>query len=100
MQQKEIVPSFSLVTINILNDLSLWMERGPLLVEQLAELDPDLIAMQEVRLQGESSNAHWIAEQLNQCKNPILSSSGLSQDRDLCKEGGDCNSQSFSSETS
>ncbi|HIE57075.1 MAG TPA: endonuclease/exonuclease/phosphatase family protein [Anaerolineales bacterium] len=58
--------SFSLVTINILNDLSLWPVRGPLLVEQLAALSPDLIAMQEVSLQGESSNAHWVAEQLNQ----------------------------------
>jgi endonuclease/exonuclease/phosphatase family metal-dependent hydrolase len=61
--------SFSLVTINILNDLSLWKARGPLLVEQLAELNPDLIAMQEVSLHGESSNAHWVAEQLNR-RNP------------------------------
>lgn len=60
------MPTFSLVTINILNDLSLWKRRGLLLVEQLAELDPDLVAMQEVTLQGESSNAHWVAEQLNQ----------------------------------
>jgi endonuclease/exonuclease/phosphatase family metal-dependent hydrolase len=60
--------TFSLVTINILNDLSLWKQRRMLLVDQLAELDPDLIAMQEVRLKGESSNAHWVAEQLNQCR--------------------------------
>lgn len=60
------MPNFSLVTINILNDLSLWDERGPVLVEQLAELDADLIALQEVSLQEETSNAHWIAEQLNQ----------------------------------
>ncbi len=60
------MPNFSLVTINILNDLSLWRARGSELVEQLAELDPDLIAMQEVSLQGESSNAHWVADQLNQ----------------------------------
>lgn len=57
--------NISLVTINILNDLSLWKKRGALLVEQLADLNPDLIAMQEVSLQGESSNAHWIVEQLN-----------------------------------
>jgi endonuclease/exonuclease/phosphatase family metal-dependent hydrolase len=62
---REIVPIFSLVTVNILNDLSLWKERGPLLVKQLAELDADLIAMQEVSLQGDSSNAHWVADQLN-----------------------------------
>jgi endonuclease/exonuclease/phosphatase family metal-dependent hydrolase len=59
------VIEFSLVTINILNDLSLWETRGPLMVDQLAALDPDLIAMQEVSLQNQSSNAHWVAEQLN-----------------------------------
>lgn len=60
------MPNFSLVTINILNDLSLWEARGPLLVAQLAALDADLIAMQEVTLEDDSSNAHWIADQLNQ----------------------------------
>ena len=66
---KETVPNFSVVTINILNDLSLWRERGPLLVDQLFALDADLIAMQEVSLQGEdSSNAHWLAERLNECR--------------------------------
>ncbi len=60
------MPNFSLVTINILNDLSLWEARGVLLVEQLAQLDADVIAMQEVSLENEISNAHWIAEQLNQ----------------------------------
>jgi endonuclease/exonuclease/phosphatase family metal-dependent hydrolase len=62
------MPNFSLVTINILNDLSLWEARAPLLVEQLAELEADLIAMQEVTLQDEGSNAHWIADQLNQLR--------------------------------
>lgn len=62
------MPNFSLVTINILNDLSLWKERGPLLVEQLYALNADLIAMQEVNLQDESSTAHWLAEQLNLCR--------------------------------
>ncbi|MFC1996416.1 endonuclease/exonuclease/phosphatase family protein [Chloroflexota bacterium] len=61
-----IVPNFSLVTINILNDLSLWEQRGILMVEQLYKLNPDLIAMQEVSLIGETSNAHWLADQLNQ----------------------------------
>ena len=60
------MPIFSLVTINIFNDLSHWGQRRKLLEEQLAELDPDLIAMQEVRLHGESSNAHWLADHLNQ----------------------------------
>lgn len=34
-------------------------------MDQLTELNPDLIALQEVSLQGETSNAHWIADQLN-----------------------------------
>ena len=63
--------TFSLVTINILNDLSLWKQRRILLVDQLDKLNPDLIAMQEVSLKGESSNAHWLCEKLNQRqKNP------------------------------
>lgn len=57
---------FSLVTINILNDLTFWEVRGSLLVEQIIELNPDLIALQEVSLQRGGSNAHWIAEKLNQ----------------------------------
>jgi endonuclease/exonuclease/phosphatase family metal-dependent hydrolase len=60
------VPKLSLVTINILNDLSLWNERGRLLVDQLAFLDPDLIALQEVSIVSDSSNAHWLANELNQ----------------------------------
>jgi endonuclease/exonuclease/phosphatase family metal-dependent hydrolase len=60
------LPNFTLVTINILNDLSLWRQRRVLLVEQLTALAPDLIALQEVSLKGESSNAHWLADQLNQ----------------------------------
>lgn len=56
---------FSLVSINILNDLSRWRQRRGLLVEQIAELQPDLIAIQEVSIRGKSSNAHWLAEQLN-----------------------------------
>lgn len=63
-----VLSTFSLVTINILNDLSLWEQRSKLLVDQLAKLDADLIAMQEVRLKGESSNAHWLCEMLNQCR--------------------------------
>ncbi|MEN8171697.1 MAG: endonuclease/exonuclease/phosphatase family protein [Chloroflexota bacterium] len=55
----------SLITINILNDLSRWRQRRGLLVEQLSECQPDLIALQEVTIQGKSSNAHWLVEQLN-----------------------------------
>jgi endonuclease/exonuclease/phosphatase family metal-dependent hydrolase len=65
------MPTFSLVTINILNDLYLWKQRGILLVEQLAGLDPDLIAMQEVSLRRGASNAHWVADQLNQRRDDL-----------------------------
>ena len=63
-----VLSTFSLVTINILNDLSLWEQRSTLLVDQLEKLNADLIAIQEVRLKGESSNAHWLCEMLNQCQ--------------------------------
>ena len=59
------MPEFSLVTINILVDLSRWNQRRELLLDQLAELDSDLVALQEVSLSGNSSNAHWLAENLN-----------------------------------
>ena len=59
------MPEFSLVTINILVDLSRWNQRRELLLNQIAELSPDLIALQEVSLLGNSSNAHWLAENLN-----------------------------------
>ena len=59
---------FSIVTINILNDLAMWGKRCHLIVDQLADLRPDLIAMQEVSSKGNSSNAHWLAQELNQRK--------------------------------
>jgi len=62
------VTEFSVVTINILGDLSKWGKRRRLLVEQLAAINPDLIALQEVSLKGRSSNAHWLAQELNQLK--------------------------------
>jgi endonuclease/exonuclease/phosphatase family metal-dependent hydrolase len=62
------VAKFSLVTINILKDLAYWQSRSVLLIEQLSALEPDLIAMQEVSLMGKSSNAQWLCEKLNQCR--------------------------------
>ncbi len=56
----------SIVTINILVNLSLWKKRRTLLVDQLADLNPDIIALQEVSLKGKISTAHWIAAELNQ----------------------------------
>ena len=57
--------TFSLISINILSDLSRWWQRRGLLVEQLADCQPDIIAIQEVSIRRNSSNAHWLAEQLN-----------------------------------
>lgn len=50
------------VTFNLLNDLTFWDERAPLIVEHLAALAPDLIALQEVSLP--SNNAAWLAGRL------------------------------------
>lgn len=60
-------------TANILSDLSRWEERGPLLVQGLAEAGPDIIALQEVNLHANSRGANaarldtatWLAERLN-----------------------------------
>jgi endonuclease/exonuclease/phosphatase family metal-dependent hydrolase len=59
------MPAIRVVTINILRDLSRWGERGPLLAESLAELQPDLIALQEVKLP--ENTAQWLADHLNSC---------------------------------
>lgn len=60
--------NFSVLTINILNDLTRWRKRRHLLVDQISELNPALIALQEVSLKRGSSNAHWLAQELNQRK--------------------------------
>ena len=50
------------VTINILADLALWDDRRALLVKGLADLQADLIALQEVNI---SANNHlWLAGRL------------------------------------
>ncbi len=53
---------FKIVTINILDDLSHWLARRRLLAEGLAQLKPDLVAVQEVRLP--QNPAQWLAEQI------------------------------------
>ena len=62
------VTEFSVITINLLVDLSQWGKRRILMVDQLAAINPDLIAVQEVSLKGNSSNAHWLAQELNSRK--------------------------------
>src|SRR4051812_30483534 len=51
-------------TVNILNDLSRWGERRPLLARGLDELALDLIALQEVTDPLGTSTAHWLAGEL------------------------------------
>jgi endonuclease/exonuclease/phosphatase family metal-dependent hydrolase len=51
-------------TVNILNDLSRWGERRPLLARGLDALALDLIALQEVTDPLGTSTAHWLAGEL------------------------------------
>lgn len=54
--------TLSLASLNLLDDLTLWDQRGPLIVRELQRLQPDVIAFQEVRMS--INNAQWIADQL------------------------------------
>jgi beta-glucosidase len=51
-------------TLNLFNRLGEWEQRAPLMVEQLVELDPDVIAFQEVDLMLDQGM--WIANQVKQ----------------------------------
>jgi len=51
-----------IITVNILSDLSRWKDRRSILIQGLAEANPDLIALQEVHLPD--NPAQWIADQL------------------------------------
>ena len=55
--------SFRLITLNLLNDRSRWTQRRQLVVDQLAALQPDVIALQEVTPTPDN-NARWLADQL------------------------------------
>ena len=55
--------NIKIVTLNLLRDLSRWEQRRSLLVDGLAEVQADIIALQEVALPQD--NAAWLAEQLN-----------------------------------
>lgn len=56
------MPVVKIVTLNLLSDLETWAERRSLVVQGLAALGPDLVALQEVNIQAET--ASWLAEQL------------------------------------
>lgn len=53
----------NVVTLNLLNDLRHWHQRGPLIVDELRALQPDLIALQEVVLPV--NTAEWLARRLD-----------------------------------
>jgi endonuclease/exonuclease/phosphatase family metal-dependent hydrolase len=56
------MPRLKIVTINLLVDLSRWSQRRLLLAQGLADLAPDLVALQEVQLPH--NPAGWLADQL------------------------------------
>lgn len=51
-----------IVTINILSDLTYWKARRSLLVRDLRELNPDIVAIQEARIPEKT--AEWLADEL------------------------------------
>jgi len=51
-----------IISINILSDLSRWTQRRELLAQGLQEMQPDVVAIQEVRLPH--NPAKWLADQL------------------------------------
>lgn len=53
----------TVASLNLLNDLTYWSKRGPLVLDELRRLQPDLVALQEVSLPF--NNAQWLAEQLD-----------------------------------
>jgi endonuclease/exonuclease/phosphatase family metal-dependent hydrolase len=57
------VTGIKVASLNLLSDLSLWEKRRSLIVEGLAALEPDLVALQEVDIR--SNNALWLAGELN-----------------------------------
>lgn len=55
--------SIVVATLNIRNRADRWQERAPLLVEQLVELQPDIIGLQEIRRPLGQGN--WILRDVN-----------------------------------
>ncbi len=54
--------TIKIVTVNILTDLSRWEKRRSLLARGLISSNPDLVALQEIRLPNNPSR--WLADQL------------------------------------
>jgi endonuclease/exonuclease/phosphatase family metal-dependent hydrolase len=67
----------SIVTFNLLNKPSRWEERRHLIAAELAQLQPDLIALQEVALPD--NTAAWLAERLGAYTVHVSSKTGALQ---------------------
>ena len=61
---------FSVVTLNMLDDLSRWDARRDVMLAQMNAIRPDIIALQEVSLHKGESTAQWLAEELNRQDEP------------------------------
>ena len=70
----------SIVTFNLLNKPSRWDERRLLIANELAQLQPDLIALQEVGLPD--NNAQWLARRLGKYSVHLCSKTGPLQDKE------------------
>jgi endonuclease/exonuclease/phosphatase family metal-dependent hydrolase len=57
------MPEVAIATLNLFNRVGRWGERAPLVVEQVAEVAPDVIALQEVDLLIDQG--HWLVDRLN-----------------------------------
>jgi len=55
--------SLSILTFNLLSDLTHWISRRELVIDGLLKLQPDLIALQEVKLP--ENTAAWVADKIN-----------------------------------
>ncbi len=51
----------SILTLNLLSDLSRWRQRGPWVAEGLRQLNPDVVCLQEIKLP--ENTAQYLADQ-------------------------------------
>jgi endonuclease/exonuclease/phosphatase family metal-dependent hydrolase len=60
------MPDVTIATLNLFNKIGRWGERAPLVVEQWAELQPDIVGLQEVDLTIDQ--AVWLCHLINSRK--------------------------------